>query len=144
MDNKFKTRSILIFCDNKKCQVCAQCFLNKSQKLYGFTKDNSRISAKHKEVVVDKLWRQCNHLSTTNKYLDILRISNQFIIKLDQKPRTWEDRLTLFCAYLVDLKGFCAYLVDLKGQSATIKLYVSAIKWVLKSDGYCWNQNKLD
>ena len=84
--------------------------------------------------IVEKLKIQSNRSSTAQKYLEIWRIFNQFIIKLDVKPRTWEERLTFFCAYLVQQKR----------KSTTIRSYVSAIKWVLKTDGYSWNQDQLD
>ena len=48
-----------------------------------------------------------------------------FFIKLDRKPKTWEERLTLFVGYLVECKK----------QSNTINSYISAIKAVLKQDG---------
>ena len=46
---------------------------------------------------------------------------NQFFVKLDSKPRAWEDCLTLFTGYMVD-KGF---------KSTTIRSYISAMKSVL-------------
>ena len=88
---------------------------------------------KYMEQMVEKLKRQCNRSSTANKYLDIWRIFNKFVIWLDKKPKTWEERLTLFCAYLVQEKR----------KSTTIKSYISAIKWVLRNDGYVWNEAKL-
>ena len=53
----------------------------------------------------------------------------QLVIRLDFKPKLWENKVALFCAYLVDNGR----------KSATIKLYISAIKSVLKSDGYEWD-----
>ena len=51
------------------------------------------------------------------------------MINLDRKPKLWEDRTTLFIAYLVD-KGT---------QSNTVKSYVSAIKKTLIIDSYDWD-----
>ena len=46
---------------------------------------------------------------------------NQFFIRLDRKPASWEHRLNLFVGHLVDSNH----------QSSTVKSYVSAIKAVL-------------
>ena len=46
-------------------------------------------------------------------------------MKLDKKPKTWEDRLTLFVGYLIETKK----------KSSTVKSYISAIKSVLIEDG---------
>ena len=50
------------------------------------------------------------------------------MIKLDVKPKSWEERTSLFLAYLVDTGV----------QSCMIKSYLSAIKRVLIDDGYQW------
>ena len=54
-------------------------------------------------------------------YFSVWRTFNNFVISLDRKPTSWEDRLTLFVGYLVN---------DGK-KASTIKSYVSAIKAVL-------------
>ena len=55
------------------------------------------------------------------------------MIKLDYKDNlSWEDKTALFGAYLVD-GGV---------QSTTLKSYFSAIKFILKQDGYEWNDKK--
>ena len=59
--------------------------------------------------------------STCQTYYIVWRKFNEFFIKLDSKPNTWEDRLVLFTAYLVD-KGF---------RSTTIKSYISTVKSIL-------------
>ena len=46
---------------------------------------------------------------------------------------SWEEKTALFGAYLVD-NGV---------QSATLKSYFSAIKHILKIDGYSWDDNKV-
>ena len=66
--------------------------------------------------------------SISKIYLSIWRQFNRFIMKLDRKPKLWEDRTTLFLGYLIE-KGM---------QSSTIKSYVSAIKKTLLMDGYEW------
>ena len=55
------------------------------------------------------------------------------MIRLDKKPTLWENRAALFCAYLID-NGT---------QSQTVKSYLSAIKSVLKTDGYNWCDNQV-
>ena len=54
-------------------------------------------------------------------------------MRLDEKPKFWEDRVQLFCAYLVDNGK----------QSSTIKSYVSAIKSILMDDGYDWIDGRI-
>ena len=71
--------------------------------------------------------------STSHTYLVIWRQFNQFLIRLDWRPNSWEERVTLFCAHLIQKS--C--------QSSTIKSYISAIKRVLKLDGYIWNERKI-
>ena len=66
-------------------------------------------------------------------YFNIWRSFNDFIIRLDEKPISWEDRTSLFLVYLIE-KG---------AKSSTIKSYKSAIKSVLTDDGYDWNDNKI-
>ena len=61
------------------------------------------------------------------------RILTKFIMHLDKKPKFWEERVQLFCAFMVE-KGV---------QSCTLKSYVSAIKSVLKDDSYEWDKNKV-
>ena len=56
------------------------------------------------------------------------------LIKLDKMPKTWEDRLSLYCAYMIQIK---------KLQSSTIKTYISVIKHVLITDGYDWDDGKM-
>ena len=70
--------------------------------------------------------------TTKQNYYTIWKSFNEFFVKLDKNPTSWEERLTLFIAYLVDN--------DRKSQ--TIKSYISAIKAVLKDDGVELNANK--
>ena len=69
--------------------------------------------------------------STYKNYLAVWRNFNKFLIRLDKRPRLWEERVLLFCGHLV-AEGT---------QSQTVKSYISAIKTVLKDDGYIWNEN---
>ena len=49
------------------------------------------------------------------------------------KLATWEQRVSLYCAYLVD-RGI---------KSMTMRSYVSAIKCILKDDHYEWDDNAI-
>ena len=61
----------------------------------------------------------------------IWRQLNKFIIKLDYKEHlSWEERTALFGAYLVD-----------KGVQS-LKSYFSTIKFILRQDGYPWDESK--
>ena len=71
--------------------------------------------------IVEQLKMQQHRDSTRKNYYLIWKIFNRFFIRLDVKPTSWEDRLTLFVGHLID---------DNK-QSSTVKSYISAIKAVL-------------
>ena len=94
---------------------------------------SSRISTAYMKQVVESLKSNTNRDSTSKNYLSIWRNFNQFIIRLDIKPLTWEERTTLFCGYLVHQNR----------KSATIRSYVSAIKHTLVNDGYEWDDKKV-
>ena len=66
-------------------------------------------------------------------YFGIWKQFNRFVISLDVKPNSWEDRVTLFMGYKID-NGM---------QSSTVKSYVSAIEKILVDDGYPWNDQKV-
>ena len=93
----------------------------------------STISARSMELIIDRLKMKQVRETTSKNYMGIWRHFNKFLIKLDNKPPEWEQRTALFCAYLID-KG---------NKSATLKSYISAIKMVLKEDGYSWDDNKI-
>ena len=82
---------------------------------------SSTICAFEIEMIIDRLKLECHRDSTKQNYLKIWKIFNQFIIRLDKKPSTWEDRVTLFVGYLVEKNR----------KSSTVKSYVSALKAVL-------------
>ena len=95
---------------------------------------SSRLSVEYIKSVLVKLQNKQTRDSTAKNYLCIWRHLNQFLIKLDTKDvnMSWEQKTALFGAYLVD-NGV---------QSTTLKSYFSAIKHVLKQDGYEWNDKK--
>ena len=70
--------------------------------------------------------------STKKNYLGIWRSFNQFFIKLDDKPDSWEDRLTLYVGHLIKNDH----------KSTTIRSYISAIKSVLRDLDIELNENK--
>ena len=80
--------------------------------------DGGVISAIEVQVVVDRLSMECFRDSTKQTNYRIWKLFNQFFIKLDDRPRSWNDRLVLFTGFLVDSQL----------QSATVKSYISAIK----------------
>ena len=85
----------------------------------------SSISTKSIREYVQILRVQSLRSSTRRNYYNIWRIFNAFFLQLDCKPKTWEDKIVLFVAYLIDKKI----------KSNTINCYVSAIKKILKEDG---------
>ena len=93
--------------------------------------DNS-ISTACLEQLIMKLKCQRNRNSTKRIYHSVWRRFNQFFIRLNVKPDTWEDRLILFVGYLVENKM----------KSGTIKSYISAIKSVLLDDGIEINEDR--
>ena len=66
-------------------------------------------------------------------YLGIWRQFNKFLIRLDVKPKSWEERVTLFIGFKIDQSM----------KSTTVKSYVSAIKKMLVDDGYVWDDQKI-
>ena len=72
------------------------------------------------------------HKPTTQiAYHKIWTNFNNFVVRLDYPPKFWEERVSLYCAYLT---------INTDIQSSTLKTYVSAIKSKLVSDNYPWNQ----
>ena len=84
--------------------------------------------------MLEKLKNNQTRESTSNNYLMIWRKLNKFLLSLDNKLIcSWEEKTALFGAYLVD----CGV------QSSTLKSYFSAIKHILKLDGYKWDEGKV-
>ena len=72
--------------------------------------------------------------TTRQTYHAVWRKFNEFVIKLDHIPQTWEERASLYCTFLIKRKNL---------QSQTIRSYLSAIKAKLKADDYKWDDNLL-
>ena len=83
--------------------------------------------------ILEKLRLKSKRESTALNYFSIWRKFNSFVIKLDKIPDNWEDRVSLYAAFLVD-QGL---------QSTTLRSYYSAIKSVLRDDGYQLDDNKI-
>ena len=86
---------------------------------------SSRISAGAVLLLIDKLKREHHRSSTRANYYGIWRTFNEFFIRLDTKPNSWEDRIVLFVGYLIQSNH----------KANTINSYISAIKSVLRDDG---------
>ena len=82
---------------------------------------------------VNLLLRNQRRASTNSTYFRVWRQFNKFIINLDKRPDTWEERTILYIGYLVH-NGM---------QFSMIKSYVSVIKKTLVDDGYDWNDEKV-
>ena len=94
--------------------------------------DESSISSQAMQNILINLTRHHNRKSTNANYVSIWKKFNAFMIKLDWRLDFWEDRVVLYCAYLID-QGT---------QSQTVHSYVCAIKSILANDGYDWNDSR--
>ena len=94
------------------------------------TSTSSTISTEYMMQVVERLECQSNRDSTRRNYHAIWTRFNKFLLRLDKKPSTWEDRVAVFTAHLTEIGR----------QSATVKSYISAIKCILRQDGYQWDE----
>ena len=73
---------------------------------------------------MERLKQQQHRDSTRKNYYAIWRQFNKFFIRLDIKPQCWEDRLSLFVAYLIENQR----------QASTVHCYISAIKAILRTN----------
>ena len=85
------------------------------------------------ECVLERLKLKTKRDSTSKNYFHIWRKFSEFMLKLDQKSKNWEDRLALYEAYLIE-GGI---------QSSTLKSYFSAIKCILREDNQQFTEEKL-
>ena len=90
------------------------------------------ISTAAVQAIVDKLKWEQHRSSTKRAYYSVWKTFNQFYVQLDVRPKIWEDRLTLFVAYLINKNR----------KSGTIKSYVSAIRAVLMEIGEKLNEDR--
>ena len=82
---------------------------------------------------MERLRRERHRNSTQRTYYAVWKSFNQFFLRLDVKPISWEKRVILFVGYLVDKKR----------QSSTIRSYVSAIRATLVDINVELNENKI-
>ena len=83
-------------------------------------------------MILESLKSNQHRNSTTRSYYGTWKNFNKFIIKLDRKPKNWEQGVAWYCAYLFH-QG-C--------QSSTIRSYISAIKSILIADDYNWSDEE--
>ena len=88
--------------------------------------DSSKISTNTMFNILEWVRLLRNRDSTRNNYYNIWKNFNKFILQLDMIPSSWEDRVYLFLAHLVNTGK----------QSTTIKSYFSALKSILWDDPY--------
>ena len=95
------------------------------------TKSDCRYSLIKMQGILEKLKNNINRDTTNKNYYTIWKSLNNFLVKLDSIPEFWEERVAIFCAYLVEYKNI---------KSTTQQSYISAIKHTLKCDRYKWNE----
>ena len=83
---------------------------------------NYSIATRKVQAIVKKLSRQRFRDSTRETYYRVWKLFNLFFIRLDNKPRNWEERLILFTGFLVNKQL----------QLSTVKSYISTIRAVFK------------
>ena len=105
----------------------------KVKSLRSVSSDSTMISTSEINRILERLKYMQNRQSTAQNYLCIWCQFNRFIIKLDVKPSSWEERTSLFVAQLID-DGM---------QSSSVRSYVSAIKRILVDDGYLGDDKKI-
>ena len=86
----------------------------------------SRISTQEIMNIVECLKLMKHRDSTKQNYYTVWKLFSKFCLRLDVKPKSWEDRITLFVGYLIENGK----------QSSTVRSYVSAVKNVLMDDGF--------
>ena len=59
----------------------------------------STISADAIKLVIDRLECDRHRQTTKTNYHSVWKSFNEFFLKLDKKPKKWEDRLTLFVGH---------------------------------------------
>ena len=81
---------------------------------------------------MEELCHKANRDSTEANYYTVWKLFNKFFLKLDVRPKSWEERLVLFVGFLVDQNK----------KSTKIRSYISAIKSVLASVKVILNEDK--
>ena len=94
---------------------------------------SSTISMAAINNIIERLKYNQHQDSTRSNYYGIWKQFAEFYSRLDEKPVEWEDKITLFVAYLIN---------DNK-KSVTVCSYVSALCAVLKVDGIVLSPNSI-
>ena len=84
------------------------------------------------QSIVHRLQAERHRSSTKMTYYRVWVKFNEFFLRLDWKPPTWEERLTLFIGFMVDNNR----------KSVTVKSYISAIKAVLDISRHPINEDQ--
>ena len=113
--------------------VCINLIGPRKTKRTGSCSGSSTISAASMRMILENLKSKQTRESTQRNYLGVWHKFNSFLIRLDVRPELWEDRASLFGAYLVQQEL----------QSSTIRSYISAIKRILTDDRYLWDDRKI-
>ena len=116
--------------------ITTSCFIvgKKHLSLDDISSTSSKLSTNDLQLILERLRANQNRDSTAKNYYSIWKHLNKFLTWLDSIPESWEERIALFFAYLVDYH---------KVQSATMRSYLSAFKHILKTDGYQWSDEKI-
>ena len=83
--------------------------------------------------ILEQLKNQQYRSSTRKNYYTIWKQFNKFFVKLDIRPDSLEDRLSLYAAYLVHESQ----------KSTTIRCYVSAIRAILREVKIEFNEDRV-
>ena len=84
---------------------------------------SSKMSTSEIQGIVERLKMEHHRSTTRAAYYSVWKTFNKFFLRLDHKPISWENSLTLFVAYLIDSDK----------AVGTIRSYISTIKAVLFS-----------
>ena len=93
---------------------------------------STQISTAEIQRIVDQLKLDRFRNSTKSTYYNVWKNFNEFFIKLDSKPISWSERLTLYVGYLISKRR----------QSSMIRSYICAIKATLANIGVKVNEDK--
>ena len=96
------------------------------------TSSSASLSTRTIKQWILQLQRDRHRSSTWKNYYQIWKGFNAFYLKLDDKPDSWKEWLTLYVAFLINLKR----------KASTINSYISAIKAVLKDMGVEIHENR--
>lgn len=85
--------------------------------------NDSLISTEYFQKVLEELELKAVEDSTMEVYMVAWRAMNEFYCRLDNKPKPWEQRMSLFIAFMIKKRY----------EKATIQTYISGIKYVLRN-----------